>query len=79
MDVERLPGWFKALAASLWVMFVLAPLFVWLAHRFGSIALLTALPSLAVTFLVFRASASEEDTPDAEYYRRKARARAANE
>lgn len=73
MDVERLPGWLKAIAASLWVLFVLAPLFVWLLHRMGGAALWIVLPAPALVFGVLYWRLYDDDIPDAEYYRRKAR------
>jgi hypothetical protein len=73
MDVDRLPGWLKALAASLWVTFVLAPLILWLMHRFGDVAVWIAPAALAAVFVTFHSRFSDEDIPDAEYYRRKAR------
>jgi hypothetical protein len=73
MDIDRLPGWLKALAGSLWTLFVLAPLLVWLSRHFGDAVLFTALPVLAVVFRLFRSRLSDEDISEAEYYRRKAR------
>ena len=75
MNLDRAPAWLKALAASLWVAFVLAPLFVWLTHHFGDIAIWAAVPALAVAFAIFRSRLADEDISAAEYYRRKARAR----
>jgi peptidoglycan/LPS O-acetylase OafA/YrhL len=77
MDLDRIPGWFKALAASLWVIFVFAPLIIWLTHHFGDAAIWAVLPALAAAFCVFYRRASDEDISDAEYYRRKARSRKA--
>ena len=74
MDVDRLPAWLKALAAWLWAVFVLAPLFVWLSHHLGDAVLLAAaLPGLAVMYWLLHSRVSDEGIPDAEYYRRKAR------
>jgi peptidoglycan/LPS O-acetylase OafA/YrhL len=75
MTLDRLPASLKALAASLWVAFVLAPLVVWLTHHFGDAALWAMLPALAVAFAIFRSRLADEDIPDAEYYRRKAQRR----
>ena len=77
MSLDRLPAWLKALAASLWVAFVLAPVIVWLVHRFGDAAIWAALPALAAAFAIFHSHFADEDIPDAEYYRRKARTRRA--
>ena len=78
MIIDRLPGWLKALAASLWVAFVFAPLFVWLVHHFGNTALWAAPPSLVAAFAIFRSRLVDEDISDAEYYRRKALKRCAD-
>jgi hypothetical protein len=75
MRIDNAPVWLKALAASLWVAFVLAPVLVWLVHRFGDAALWAALPPVLVAFTIFHARLSEEDMTDAEYYRRKAQTR----
>lgn len=75
MSIDRAPGWLKALAASLWVAFVLAPLLVWLVRHCGDAALWAALPPLLVAFTIFYVRLSDEDMPDAEYYRRKAQTR----
>ena len=73
MNVDRLPGWLKALVASLWMIFVSAPLILWLTRRFGSAAIWVVLPLPVAAFWLFYSRASDEDIPDAEYYRRKAR------
>jgi hypothetical protein len=75
MRIDQTPVWLKAFAASLWVAFVLAPAFVWLVRHFGAVALWVALPPLLVAFTIFRARLSDEDMPDAEYYRRKVQTR----
>jgi peptidoglycan/LPS O-acetylase OafA/YrhL len=75
MNLDLAPAWLKALAASLWVAFVLAPLVVWLQHHFGDAAILAAVPTLAVAFAIFRSRLADEDISDAEYYRRKAKSR----
>lgn len=77
MNLDRAPAWLKALAASLWVGFVLAPLVVWLVHHFGDAAIWAAVPALAVAFAIFRSRLADEDISDAEYYRRKAESRRA--
>jgi hypothetical protein len=77
MDLDRAPIWLKALAASLWVAFVLAPPFVWLANHFGEAAIWAAAPALALAYTVFHARLADEAIPDAEYYRRKANRRCA--
>jgi hypothetical protein len=75
MRIDSIPVWLKALAVSLWVAFVLAPALVWLVRHFGDAALLAALPPLLVAFTICYARLSDEDVPDAEYYRRKAQTR----
>lgn len=76
MDVDRLPAWLKALAAWLWAVFVLAPLFVWLSHHVNDAVLLAAaLPALAIMYWSLHLRVSDEGISDAEYYRRKARGR----
>ena len=77
MPPNQLPSWLKALAASLWVAFVLAAPVVWLMHHCGDAALLALLPAVAVAFAIFRSRLADEDIPDAEYYRRKAERRCA--
>ena len=72
MDLDRIPRWLKALAASLWVMFVLAPAGAWLMHRFGDRAAWLTLPCAVVFFAIFHARQGRDDVSDAEYYRRKA-------
>jgi hypothetical protein len=75
MDVDRLPGWLKAFAAWLWAVFVLAPLFLWLSRHVSDAVLFAALPGLAVMYWLLHSRVSDEGISDAEYYRRKARAR----
>ena len=75
MNLDLAPAWLKALAASLWVAFVLAPLLVWLSHHFGDVAIWAAVPALAVAFAIFHSRLADEDISAAEYYRRKAMAR----
>ena len=76
MDFDRIPPWLKAFAASLWIMFVLAPLIAWMAHRFGDAAVWAMLPAWAIGFCIVYARSTHDDIPDAEFYRRKARAQA---
>ena len=79
MNIDAAPAWLKAFAASLWVAFVLAPLMVWLVRHFGDATLWMALPPLAFAFSIFRSHLSDDDIPDAEYYRRKAGIRQATD
>jgi len=79
MNIDAAPAWLKAFAASLWVAFVLAPLMVWLVRYLGDATLWVALLPLAVAFASFRSYLSDDDMPDAEYYRRKARIRQATD
>jgi hypothetical protein len=72
MDLDRIPRWLKALAASLWVLFVLAPVGVWLMHHFGDVAIWIAPPCAIVLFALFYMRQRDDDLSDAEYYRRKA-------
>lgn len=75
MDLDRIPPWLKALAASFWVMFVLAPLIAYLTHRFGDAAVWTVVPVWVLAFVVLHTRSADDDISDAEYYRRKARNR----
>src|SRR5688572_21185719 len=77
MDVNRIPGLLKALAASLWVLLVSAPPIIWLTYHFGDRVLWTALPAVLIAFGIFYARAFYEDVPDSEYYQRKVRGRKA--
>jgi hypothetical protein len=72
MDLDRIPRWLKALAASLWVMFVLAPVGAWLMHQFGDGAVWIALPCAIMLLAIFYRRQCGDDLSDAEYYRRKA-------
>jgi hypothetical protein len=72
MDLDRIPRLLKALAASLWVTFVLAPLGAWLMHHHGDGAVWIALPCAIALYTFFYMRQSGDDVPDAEYYRRKA-------
>ena len=72
MDLDRIPRWLKALAASLWVMFVLAPVGAWITQQFGDAAVWLALPAAIMLFALFYVRQCGDDIPDAEYYRRKA-------
>ena len=72
MDLDRIPRWLKALAASLWVMFVLAPVGAWLMHEFGETAVWIALPCAIGLLTLFYIRQCGDELSDAEYYRRKA-------
>lgn len=70
--IDRIPGWLKALAASLWVAFVLAPIAAWLVHFHGGTAGWVVLACAIAIHVLILVRTAGENVPDAEYYRRKA-------